>query len=138
MPTASTTPTTSGNGCRKRGRPRDPLLDKARAALALYPPDAKSRRGFEDHCYAGLAIGALGRAGRSFGWLFDDATWTAGTTARNPHWTVLAELGRLRHEQWIVNVADELLEAFPDRPLIRRACELVRACRTILEHGGRS
>jgi len=125
--------TTSGNGCRKRGRPRDPLLEHRRAMQKLCPADAKSRRGIDDHCYAQHAIGALYRSGRSFGWLFDAPTWEAGATARNPHNTVLAELGRLRHEGWIVATAARLLEVFPSRPNIRRACELVRACRTILE-----
>jgi hypothetical protein len=50
---------------------------------------------------------------------------------------VLAELGRLRHDEWIRTTAAKLLEVYPERPNLRRACELARACRTILERGAR-
>jgi hypothetical protein len=43
---------TPGNRCRKRGRPRDPLLEQYRLVLRAYPPNAKSRRALDHHAWA--------------------------------------------------------------------------------------
>jgi hypothetical protein len=100
---------------KKRGRPRV-LDEKAESVFRKLFPELRSRRSLQNRAYSSHAASVLKTMPdflERYRWIFGEsgemgATWRHG---------VLVELGQLRDEQSIINLADAMCQAAKERRL---------------------
>ena len=107
-----------------RGRGRPPVFPDEILEVAGTSGNTKTRRGQQEHAYAGIVISDLVRryAGD------ERIDWLIGE--HNAKWSLLAELGRIklqRGEDALWEAADWLVE---NKPKVKHGVALLRAFRT--------